>query len=40
MNKDIYHNRIHELNKKYPDDTNYIDGIEIDFDVIIEIPEE
>jgi hypothetical protein len=39
INEMIYHNRIHEENKNTEKEGGMMDILEIDFDVIVEIPE-
>ena len=36
----VYHNRIDELNKEIHEDLRFIEEVEIDFDTIVEVPEE
>lgn len=40
MHTTVYHNRIDELNKEIHEDLRFIEEVEIDFDTIVEVPEE
>lgn len=40
MPSTVYHNRIDELNKEIQEDLKFIEEVEIDFDTIVEVPEE